>query len=45
MFVQIVVLYMAYQYNLPTWCKVFVLISLVINLVRLGYGCNKSYKA
>lgn len=34
MLTQIVVLYMAYTYNLPTWCKVLLGIAITINAIR-----------
>lgn len=35
MLIQIVVLYMAYTYSLPTWCKVLVWIAIAINIFKL----------
>lgn len=38
----IVMIYMAYTLDLPTWCKIFIWVSLVIELL----GCMaKFYKA
>lgn len=42
MLTQIVVLYMAFIYDLPTWCKVFLIISLCLNIMGLGYKTCKS---
>lgn len=42
MLTQAVVLYMAYTYNLPTWCKVLVWIAIVINVFRFIYGIYKA---
>lgn len=38
MLTQIVVLYMAYTYNLPTWCKVLMVIAIVLNSIKFIYG-------
>ena len=38
MLTQIVVLYMAYTYNLPTWCKVLLGIAITLNVIRFLYG-------
>lgn len=35
MLTQIVVLYMAYTYNLPTWCKVLLGIAIALNVIRI----------
>lgn len=43
MVTQIVVLYIAYQLQLPTWCKVLMLIGIGLNLVKFGYGFCKGY--
>lgn len=43
MLAQIVVLYIAYLLQLPTWCKALMYIGLGINLVRLGYGICKGW--
>lgn len=37
MLTQIVVLYMAYTYNLPTWCKVLMWIGITLNVIRCIY--------
>lgn len=39
---QIVILYMAYTYNLPTWCKVLLGIAITINAITFAY---RTYKA
>lgn len=44
MFTQIVVLYLCYLLELPTWCKVLMLIGMACNLVRLGYEACKEHK-
>lgn len=41
MFTKIVVLYMAFIYNLPTWCKVFMSISLAYDFVQFAKGFFK----
>lgn len=38
MLTQIVVLYMAYTYNLPTWCKVLLWIAITLNVIRFLCG-------
>ena len=38
MLTQIVVLYMAYTYNLPTWCKVLLGIAIALNVIRILYN-------
>lgn len=38
MLTQIVVLYMAYTYNLPTWCKVLLGIAIALNVTRILYN-------
>lgn len=46
MLTQIVVLYMAYAYNLPTWCKVFLGIAIALNVIRFLCGiCEAGEKA
>lgn len=43
MFTQIVVLYICYLLELPTWCKALMFIGIAINLTRFGYGICKGY--
>lgn len=43
MFTKIVVTYMTYAFNLPTWCKVFMSISLSYDLVRFGIGLQRGF--
>lgn len=38
MLTQIVVLYMAYTYNLPTWCKGLLGIAIALNVIRFLCG-------
>lgn len=38
MLTQIVVLYMAYAYSLPTWCKVLLGIAIALSVIRLLCG-------
>ena len=38
MLTQIVVLYMAYTYNLPTWCNVLLWIGIALNVIRFLCG-------
>lgn len=42
MFTQIVVLYMTYHFDLPTWCQVLSWIAMVISIV--SFVCE-NYKA
>lgn len=42
MFTQAVVLYMAYTYSLPTWCKVLVWMAIAINVLRFIYSIYKA---
>ena len=42
MLTQIVVLYMAYTYNLPTWCKVLLGIAITLNVIRVLCGIYKA---
>lgn len=41
MFTRVVVLYIAYILQLPTWSKALIYIGLGINLMRFGYGLCK----
>lgn len=41
MLTQIVVLYMAYTYNLPTWCKTLMVIAIVFNVITFVYKIYK----
>lgn len=43
MFTQIVVLFVCYLLELPTWCKVFMFIAIGVNLMRFGYGICKGF--
>lgn len=43
MFTQIVVLYICYQLDLPTWCKALMFAGMAVNLTRLGYGICKGF--
>ncbi len=38
MFTQIVVLYICYLLNLPTWCRVLMYAGIMVNLVQFGFG-------
>lgn len=39
----IVILYMAYQIGLPTWCKVLVAMELVLNVMQFLIGFAEGY--
>ena len=41
MFTQIVVLFMVTQLNMPTWCKILMLITIGCNIVKFLYGIYK----
>lgn len=43
MFTQIVVLYICYLLELPTWCKALMVVGMAINCARFGYGFCKGY--
>lgn len=43
MFTKIIVLYMTYILDLPTWCKVLMSMSLAFDLVRFGIGLHKGF--
>lgn len=41
MFAQIVVLYMTFTLNLPTWCKALMFISISLDFIYFGIKLNK----
>lgn len=43
MFTQIVVLFICYTLELPTWCKALMFAGVAINLMRFGYGISKGF--
>lgn len=36
MFTKIVVLWMTYQFNFPTWCKALMIITVILDVIRIG---------
>lgn len=41
MLTRIVVLYIAYLLQLPTWCKALMFVGIGLDLMRFGYGFCK----
>ena len=41
MLTDIVVLYMAYMFEFPTWCKMLPTIAITLKLIQFGYGICK----
>lgn len=36
MFTEIVVLWMTYQFNFPTWCKILMALTVVLHVIKIG---------